>query len=249
MTAADSPGRVATLRDKLLVETRIEPAFVRRRLYAISAALVVVGLAVFFVVLRDVLQRDDLVGIDRPVEQWVGRGRSDVSTVVMTALSVVFGPLIFPFASIIVVVAWSIMARHLWRPLLLACGTAIGVIGVRFIAEAVGRERPPLDRMMMELDRSESFPSGHVVGSATFILLIAYLVFSRRRSPRSAVVSFLVATALVIATALSRIYLGYHWATDTVASVALALVILGLVIAVDTRRTVRTRAEADARVA
>jgi hypothetical protein len=37
---------------------------------------------------------------------------------------------------------------------------------------------PSLDRMLMEPDFSEPPTSGHVIGAATFILLIAYLVFS-----------------------------------------------------------------------
>lgn len=44
-------------------------------------------------------------------------------------------------------------------------------------------------------------------------------------------------------TALSRINIGYHWATDALTSVASALVILGDVIAVDTNRTVVTAEE------
>lgn len=35
------------------------------------------------------------------------------------------------------------------------------------------------------------------------------------------------------------LYLGYHWLTDTLASVALAVAILGAVITVDTWRTTR----------
>jgi undecaprenyl-diphosphatase len=42
---------------------------------------------------------------------------------------------------------------------------------------------------------------------------------------------------------LSRLYLGYHWLSDTFASLRLAMVILGLVIAIDTRRTVRVPGE------
>ncbi|MFP7761008.1 phosphatase PAP2 family protein [Marisediminicola sp. LYQ85] len=241
------PGRIAHLRDRFLEENRVEPVEVRRRLYVISATLIAVGLVAFVYILIDVLTGDRLVGIDRPVEQWVRARRSDEATTVMTTLSLIFGPLIFPFAAPIIVVVWCISTRHLWRPLLLTVGTAVGIVGVRLIAETVGRDRPPVDRMLLSPDMSESFPSGHVIGSATFILLIAYLVFSRRKSPRSAVLSFTLASLLVAATAVSRIYLGYHWATDTMGSVALALVILGVVIAVDTKRTVVTPAEMDAR--
>ncbi|MCU1474266.1 phosphatase PAP2 family protein, partial [Amnibacterium sp.] len=45
------------------------------------------------------------------------------------------------------------------------------------------------------------------------------------------------------AQVVSRLYLGYHWLTDVSASVALSLVVVGVVIAVDTRRTVRVAGE------
>lgn len=62
-------GPIGRFHDRLLVEERIEPASVRRRRPQISATLIVVGLVAFFLVLRDVLERDDLMGIDRLVEQ------------------------------------------------------------------------------------------------------------------------------------------------------------------------------------
>ena len=46
----------------------------------------------------------------------------------------------------------------------------------------------------------------------------------------------------MVLAALSRLYLGYHWLSDAMASVPLA-VILGAVIALDTWRTARIRGE------
>lgn len=245
--SAVSPTRLTRLHRRFVADERIEPAATRRRLYRVSLLLIGAGVVAFVLVLLDVLQRDGVTGIDAPVQRWADAGRSEFWTTVMTALSLVFGPLVFPWAASIITVVWGITARHLWRPLLLALGTVAGIAAVRVLAEVVGRERPAVSRMLLEPDYSESFPSGHVVGAASFILLIAYLVFSRRRSPRSAAISYVVATGLVIATALSRIYLGYHWATDALGAIALALVVLGAVIAIDTRLTVRTADEAAAR--
>jgi undecaprenyl-diphosphatase len=47
----------------------------------------------------------------------------------------------------------------------------------------------------------------------------------------------------ILAQVISRLYLGYHWISDTAASIALAMVIVGAVIAIDTMRTVRIPGE------
>lgn len=241
------PGRWSRLNQRFIVEERQETARAKRNLYLISAILIGAGLVIFGILLTSVLSGGPLTDVDEPIADWATTSRSESVTGAMVALSLFFGPLIFPWASLTVVVVWSLTAKHLWRPLLLAGGILVGVAGVRLLALLVGRERPPLADMLMEKDYSESFPSGHVVGASAFILLIAYLVFSRRKSTVNTVVAFVLAAALVAATAFSRIYLGYHWTTDAVGSVGLALVILGVVMAIDTARTVRVgREEPDA---
>ena len=242
-THVKTRGRWARLNERFFVEEREETASAKRALDVIAMVLVAAGLCVFGVMLLSVLTSGLLTEVDKPVAVWASKSRSDVVTAIMVALSLFFGPLVFPWATLTVVVAWGTFAKHLWRPLLLAGGILVGVAGVRLLALLVGRERPPLATMLMEKDYSESFPSGHVVGASAFILLIAYLVFSRRKSRTSTVIAFVVAALLVIATAASRIYLGYHWMTDAVGSVGLALVILGVVMAIDTARTVRVGRE------
>ena len=55
-----------------------------------------------------------------------------------------------------------------------------------------------------------------------------------------------VVMVTLVAMAVSRIYPGYHWPTDVIASVFLALAVLGGVIALDTYRTVRVGSAVDA---
>jgi undecaprenyl-diphosphatase len=76
-----------------------------------------------------------------------------------------------------------------------------------------------------------------------FFLITAYLLASRIRRRWFTVIATIVAITGVLAQAVSRLYLGYHWFTDVSASVALSLVIVGTIIAVDTRRTVRVAGE------
>jgi undecaprenyl-diphosphatase len=236
---SDDRGRMRRFHEKFIVEVRTVPAYSRRNLYIIAGVLAVVGLVAFLVILDSVRERDGLSLIDRPLQGWLEDLRSPTLTVVMVIVATIFGPIALPVIALITTVWWGFAAKHAWRPLLLAAGMLVGLATVQVLALVVGRERPPISSMLLEVDHTPSFPSGHVMGATDFLLITTFLVFSRRRNPLSTMLAFVVAVVLVTATAASRVYLGYHWPTDTLASVALAMMVLGGVIALDTWRTVR----------
>jgi membrane-associated phospholipid phosphatase len=238
-----SRERLRRLNEKFLVEVREVPAATKHGLYIWAIALFVVGIAAFLLVLFDVLGTEDLAAVDQPFADFMATLRSETLTTVMIWLAVIFGPVVLPIVALVVTVAWSFRSKHAWRPLLLAGGLLLGLIAIQVLTRLVGRERPPVDAMLFGTDYTPSFPSGHVMGASDFLLLIAYLVFSRRQKPAIAVLSFAGAVVLILVAAVSRIYLGYHWATDAMASMALSLAVLGIVIGVDTWRTTRVKGE------
>ena len=236
-------GKWRYFHDKFVVEERyLDPAD-RRALYRSSVILVAAGAALFIATLIGVLQADGLSAADGPVRDWLLGLRSGTLTAVMIFLAVVFGPIALPIIVLVVVVAWSFAARHAWRPILLASAMLSGVIISQIILQIVRRSRPPVDQMLFGIDHTFSFPSGHVLGACDFLLVGAFLVFSRRRNTRAAVLGFIGAGVGIVLAAVSRLYLGYHWLSDALASVSLSLIILGGVIAVDTWRTARVPGE------
>ena len=232
--------RMRDFNQKFIVEVRELPASTRTSLYVWAACLAIAGLAFFLVLLIDVMA-DHKSAIDAPFAAWLTTTHSPELTSVMIWLAILFGPVVLPIVVLIVIVAWSYFARHLWRPLMLATGMLTGLIIVQILSRLVGRERPPVEQMLFGADFTFSFPSGHVLGAADFLLLLTYLVFARRETPRTAALAYCVAVVLIAVAAISRVYLGYHWPTDALASVSLSLVILGGVIALDTHRTTRVR--------
>lgn len=242
--SAGKAGWWRTFHDKFVVEERYIDPGARKALYITALVMVLVGVAVFFVTLAGVLQQDGLASADESARRWLLTLRSDALTVVMIVLAVIFGPVALPIIVLVVTVAWGIMAKHAWRPIVLAAAMLTGVGLAQLIGRSVERDRPPVDLMLFGADHTFSFPSGHVLGASDFLLVTTFLVFSRRRNSRSAVVAFAFAIVGVFLAAVSRLYLGYHWVSDAVASVALSLVVVGAVIAVDTWRTARVRGEA-----
>lgn len=217
------------------------PGSTKRAAYRSAIALATVGIVGFITLLTVVVVNGDVAAIDEPFFTWLLGTRTDAVTAVMTSLATIFGPVVLPIAILVVVVAWSLISRHVWRPLLLMAGMIAGLIVVQIITRVVGRERPPLDLMLLGPDTTPSFPSGHVAGAADFLLLIAYLVFSRRVGTPSAVVSYTAAVILIILAGVSRIYLGYHWPSDALASACVSMAVLGGIIALDTHRTMRVK--------
>ncbi|MGO4689976.1 phosphatase PAP2 family protein [Glaciibacter sp. 2TAF33] len=230
---------------KWIVDIRPLPRPARQRLIAIVIALAVVGAAGFTVILVNVLALSGgATGLDRDVQHYLFGLRSPVLTVVMIALAIVFGPVGLPLIVLVATVAWGFVRRHAWRPLLLAAAMLFGVIVAQLIGHAVGRERPPLDQMLFGPDTTFSFPSGHVLGASDFMLVATYLVVSRRASITGAVIGYLFAGVCIVAAMVSRVYLGYHWTTDALASFSLSLIVLSGVIALDVWRTVRVPEDA-----
>ncbi|WP_425864876.1 phosphatase PAP2 family protein [Arthrobacter sp. TWP1-1] len=230
-------------REKFIVEERFVPTATRRRLYRTSLVLVAVGLALFLLLLFGVSTQTGLQRFDQPVSTWFISLRSDWLTNIMIALAVVFGPKALPIIVLVIIVGWTLLARHAWRPILLAAGMITGVLLAQILAPLVKHPRPPVDLMLFGADSTYSFPSGHVLGTSNVLLILAFLIASRRQNKRLTVLLFTVAALVILAQVASRLYLGYHWLTDTTASIALSMAILGGIMAVDTARTVRIRGE------
>ena len=236
--------RRARWHSRWVVEERSVAPGARRRTVLLATVLIVVGVVLFALLLAGVLTHSGLELLDRPVERWFDSQRSADATGVMAVLATVFGPIGMPVIVAVVVLAWIVLARHLWRPLLLLAGMVVGVLCAQVIAPLVRHPRPPIGLMLLGPDHTFSFPSGHVLGMSDFFLITAFLLSSRVRKTWFTVLVVLVAVAGVGAQVTSRLYLGYHWFTDVSASVSLSFVIVGAVILIDTHRTTRVPGEA-----
>jgi len=241
--AGKPQGRWRTFHEKFVVEERFMSVTARRNLYRTAVVLMIAGAVLFAVILAGVLQHGGISAADEPVRTWLLTLRAEPTTIIMIILAVIFGPIGLPIIVLIVTVAWGLLAKHAWRPMLLAGAMLTGVILAQVIGHIVERHRPPIDLMLFGADSTFSFPSGHVLGACDFLLVTTYLVFSRRKNPMSAVIAFIVAGIGIFFAAVSRLYLGYHWMTDALGAFSISLVILGGVIALDTWRTARIPGE------
>jgi undecaprenyl-diphosphatase len=124
----------------------------------------------------------------------------------------VFDPLgRFPISWALVGVAGAVLwrDRRRWAVVVLVVGELMSWATNTLIKAAVDRARPPGALLQSSLS---SFPSGHAAFAAvTGVLLVGLLVPTGRRA-----VPAVIAAALAIAMAWSRIYLLVHWPSDVV---------------------------------
>jgi len=92
----------------------------------------------------------------------------------------------------------------------------------------VGRPRPPANLVdVLAIETDKSFPSGHVNFYTVFFGLLFVLLFFTPKIPKFARYSLqMISIFLMTSVSFSRVYLGVHWATDTVGGYLLGSVIL-----------------------
>lgn len=208
----------------------------QRRRY-VRAALVVLGGGLLFALdLLALATNSGLAAWDQSVHGWFAAQRSSGATDLFEIITTLSSPTYMTILGIVCAALWAAVRREAWRPALLLAAMAFTAVFSLLIKQLVARPRPPVADFMMGPDNDFSFPSGHTLGTAVFILVTAYLLLSRHSTTGRRMAAVSAAAVLVPVVACSRLYLGYHWLSDVLASMALAVVVLGLVMAVDTWR-------------
>lgn len=194
----------------------------------------VLGLIIFTTAYIGMEQQYFLGNLNQPILSWMISHRSNPLTLTAQIVTSIANPYVFAVIVSIIVIAWTIIKKEFWRPILLASALVLAAAMSTVLKTVFMDARPPQVDMIPLFEYDFSFPSGHTIGMAVFLLVIGYLIYSRNYSTArfwSWMSIAIIGTSLI---ALSRLYLGYHWLTDVVASAGLALIILAIVIVVDT---------------
>ena len=197
-------------------------ALPRSKLMKVSASrfwsLVLSALAfIAFVILAEAVERGATGGLDTMVRAIVHESAAPYLTSFATMVSFL-GRLLVLIPATAVIGGWLLKAG--WRSSALALGLAMGGALVLnwLIKTSIHRIRP---QPFFGVDpESFSFPSGHVFFSSCFCGTM-FLILKRRRKISPLVL--VLGSALVLAIAWSRVYLGVHYPTDVVAGFLIAV--------------------------
>lgn len=162
-------------------------------------------------------------GFDLGVHSWVISHRtaaltSVAATVTSSASSTFTTPLVF-------VVAAALTPGNFRARLVRAClvlAVMLSAVLCRYgISELIARPRPSTADWMVQAG-GLSFPSGHTSDGALAAGLIGWLVVRRFAGRVTPWVVWLIAAAYALLIAWTRVYLGVHWPTDVLGSLAFA---------------------------
>ncbi|WP_341314006.1 LssY C-terminal domain-containing protein [Paraburkholderia sp. IMGN_8] len=180
------------------------------------------GLWFFLGVLQHILANDPLVALDIRLHNAVPLFRTTGMTWFMITLTQMGSAAVLSLLCAgIAALALAREQRRLAATFMLAlAGTAL----ISAIAKALVGYARPTDAIISV--QEASFPSGHMLsGTVVYGLLAALLLGSRvRRGVRALGITLLL--LVIVGIGLSRLYLGVHWPSDLLGSLALALILL-----------------------
>jgi membrane-associated phospholipid phosphatase len=185
--------------------------------YLVMAALLV-GLGL---ILTKMLVGGPVGRWDNSVNQWFVTQRTQALNSV-ASLGSFLGTSV-TIIGIAVVACIALAIRRHWREIgLLAAGLMIEAAVFLTTTALVNRPRPAVVRLEAT-PRTSSFPSGHTAAAIVLYVSLALVITSLVRSATARALAWLVAIAIPIYVAISRLYQGMHHPTDVMASVALGV--------------------------
>jgi membrane-associated phospholipid phosphatase len=197
-----------------------------------AAAVLALSVASTALLLDGVREGSGLSVWDGPTLRWMVAHREPGATTVLTFISALGTGVVYWTLALLAVVVFAVWRRSI-EALLLAVALVSAESVSRIMKQVVNRARPPAALVLGPVETNLSFPSGHTIGAAAFSLALAYLWWRARRGPFRAWLGLGIALVLTVSMAISRLYLGYHWLTDTLASTALAFGVMAIVALVD----------------
>lgn len=188
----------------------------------VAAAVSLLG---FLLLLVTVVVTGGVDPVDTAVMWWTGGVRTPPATLVAHLVTTLGS---FPVVAAVAVLAAALLwrrTRSLVTPTVLLTSVVVTAAVVYLCKVAIARPRPPTDGLLGSPSLDSSFPSGHTTNGAVVYLLTALLLAATLRAAGR---RLLLAGAVLVAVAvgLSRVYLGYHWATDVLSGWFLAAAVV-----------------------
>jgi membrane-associated phospholipid phosphatase len=197
------------------------------RLHLTIGIIVLVSAGLLFALIAEnVVSAGALTIADVNLAQWLHERSTPLLTQTLLLVTDLHDPLVLsPVAALIAIyLMWKKRWYAMWAVVL---GIEGGMLLNLLAKQVFHRARPSFDNPLVTLT-TYSFPSGHVVASTVFYGVLAALLISQTRSWRRGFCMQLIALAMIVLVAFSRMYLGAHYLSDVLAAFLEAIAWLAL---------------------
>ncbi len=194
--------------------------------WAVAGATYLVALGVFAYFAAVVVNFPWEVTVSTTVQSWQSAWL-DTTMKAVSELGVlrIAAPLVAITAIALFMASWR--AESIFMVLTPSAGRLVTLV----VKEIVDRPRPSESVVQVFHDAaSASFPSGHVVHSVVYLGALAVVLNLRLRPSRRLRTAQALIVALVLATGLSRIYMGMHWLGDVVGGFAFGAAVVAAAV-------------------
>ncbi len=192
---------------------------------------IVIASLCFFIFARyaqNIVTNDSITGVDERIMRVLPYIRTEKQTELFSIITFLASWRSLAFLSLLVLL---LLIRKKQFPNALFYSTFVMVTEAIIYAlkYLIGRTRPEQVLSLVEEDNF-SFPSGHTTAATVFFGLTTYFLFKSLKKPFSKLLAVLTFFAIIFLVGLSRIYLGVHFPSDILASIALGSFLLTLFI-------------------
>jgi membrane-associated phospholipid phosphatase len=194
----------------------------------VLACLAFAGLA------ADLLLHGPVTAGDPAISRWFHQHPSGPFTIAMRALTGLHAMAVVLALCAVAATVLVLRGERAWVVPLVVCVPGGMVLNV-LVKNSFQRPRPSFDHPLVTLV-TYSFPSGHTCAATLAWGFALVWLFAHRGDPRARWLGSAVAVTMVALTALSRVYLGAHYASDVLAAAAEGMAWLALCCLVLTPR-------------
>ncbi|WP_454642783.1 VTT domain-containing protein [Bradyrhizobium liaoningense] len=208
------------------IRSLLDPERSEARVLLLWAGVVIAAAWLFFSVLEDVVRGDPLMQVDGIIYRTLQELRTPAGDTFLIAVTELGDPVVTTTVTIVVFLwlAW----QRAWRTAFYWVA-AVGFAATLNTITKLAIHRPRPGDLAYMGATAFSFPSGHATVNAVLYGFLAFLI-TRQFRPVCRLPIFVAALCFATLIVFSRLYLGAHWFSDVVGSLAFAtawVVVLG----------------------
>jgi membrane-associated phospholipid phosphatase len=205
---------------------KLPPSWVFGLPLILGSLVLITSSWIFGVIAEDIVSKDPLTLIDADINKWFFSRTSPPLTRLMLFVTDLasFTTMIIVYLVLVVLLTW----KKLWYNLVFLSLSIPGGMLLNHMMKVAFHRPRPLFHLFYSSSLDYSFPSGHTMNATLLYGIIAIFALHVIKRWCWQVFVVLFTVFLVILVALSRVYLGYHYLSDTLAAVAIGIAWLSL---------------------